>query len=50
MIPEHGSQDMVFISDLFPKLISELSVLYDLRVVCETVPLADTDLEKVKSI
>lgn len=51
MIPVHGSQDIVFISDLFRKLISELCVrYYDLGVVCETLPLADTDLEDWKSI
>jgi hypothetical protein len=51
MIPVRGSQDIVIISDLFQKLISELGVRYDdLGVVCETLPLADTDLEEWKSI
>lgn len=51
MIPTHGSQDIVIISDLFLKLISELGVrYYDLGVVCETLPLADSDFEEWKTI
>jgi hypothetical protein len=51
MIPEHGSQDILIISNLFPKLKSELGVGYvDLRIICETLPLADTDLKEGKSL